>query len=625
MKQKSFSIIILIVFTSLIILGRLFYLQIINQDYKLMAKRNAVKKEYIIPERGYIYDRNGKLLVSNLPVYDVMVVPKQLKSFDTISFLNYTNIDKETLIKGIKKAKKYSWNKASLIVPKLYKDEVSLLQEKIYNFPGFFILRRAIREYHTESAANVLGFIREVNGKELKKDAFYMQGDLIGKAGVEKSYEKVLRGKKGIRYFLTDKFNKKIGGYQNGAFDTLAQVGKDMQLSIDIDLQQFGDSLMKGKRGAIVAIEPKTGEILALVTAPSFSPAYLSGRNSSKNFNKLFRDKINNPLLDRGLQGAYPPGSPFKMLNGLIGLQEGVINSATYYVCNHGFNYGKHAHMFCHCGAGGARVHLPWAITKSCNTFFSKSYLSIINNYPNPEEGLNAWNKHLKSFGLGDYLHTDLPVGVKGFIPDGNFYNRYYGKNKWFATFTISNGIGQGEVSVTPIQLANITAAIANKGYFYTPHVIKKINNDTIGIKPIYTTAHKTSINAAYFSPIIDGMAAVYKSGTARYSQLNDIELCGKTGTSENKTRINGKIVKLPDHSIFIAFGPKENPKIAVSVFIENGGYGATVAAPIATLMIEKYLKKKISRTDLLNKILRTDFTDIYEIKNQSNKKEDEK
>ncbi len=616
MKQKAVLILFVIIFTSLIITGRLFYLQIIDKEYKNLAFKNAVKKEYIIPERGYIYDRNNKLLVSNLPVYDVMVIPKQVKQFDTLSFLKYTGLSKEELIKGLKKAKKYSYNKASLLISKLYKDEVALLQEKIYKFPGFFIQRRAIRKYHTQSAANVLGFIREVNERELKKDPFYMPGDLIGKSGVEKSYEKVLRGKKGVKYYLTDKFNRKIGSYENGKYDTLAQVGKDLRLSIDIDLQEFGDSLMQGKRGAIVAIEPQTGEILALVSAPGFPPEYLSGRNSSKNFNRLFRDKVNKPLLDRGLQGEYPPGSPFKMLNGLIALQEGAIQKNTYFVCNHGFNYGKHAHMYCHCGANGRRVFLPWAITKSCNTFFSKSYINILQKYENPAQGIDVWSRYLKKFGLGKYLNTDLPVGSKGLIPDSKFYDRYYGKGKWHATFTISNGIGQGEVLTTPIQLANITAAIANKGYYYTPHVIKKIANDTVGIKRLYFEKKQTGIDSVYFNEIINGMAAVYKTGTAQYSRLKEIELCGKTGTSENKTRIDGKIVKLPDHSIFIAFGPKENPKIAVSVFVENGGYGATIAAPIATLMIEKYLNKKITRTDLLQRMLQTDLYHIYEMKN---------
>ena len=616
MRQKAALITLLIIFTSLIIASRLFYLQIIDQKYKNLALKNAVKKEYIIPERGYIYDRNNKLLVSNLPVYDIMAIPKQIKEFDTILFLKYTGLTKDELLKNLKKAKKYSWNKASLIVPKLYKDEIALLQEKIYKFPGFYIQKRAIRKYHTQSAANVLGFIREVNDKELKKDPFYMQGDLIGKSGVEKSYEKILRGKKGIKYYLTDKFNRKIGSYKDGKYDTLAEVGQDLQLSIDIDLQSFGDSLLQGKRGAIVAIEPATGEILALVTAPSFPPEYLSGRNSSKNFNKLFRDKINKPLLDRGLQGEYPPGSPFKMLNALIGLQEGVIEPSTSFVCKHGFNYGRNAHMFCHCGANGRKVHLPWAIKKSCNTYFSKSYLNIINKYPGPAQGLDVWHDYLNNFGLGKYLHTDLPVGSKGFIPDSKFYNRYYGKGKWYASFTISNGIGQGEVLTTPIQLGNITAAIANKGFYYTPHVIKKINNSTQKIDSFFLEKKQTGIQAKYFPKVIEGMAEVYKNGTAQYSRLKDIELCGKTGTSENKIRINGEVIKLPDHSIFIAFGPKENPKIAVSVFVENGGYGATIAAPIATLIIEKYLKGEISRTDLLHHIMSIDLTETYQLKN---------
>ncbi len=616
MNQKSLAILFLILLTSLTIIGRLFYLQVLDKKYKDLAFKNAVRKEYIIPERGYIFDRNKVLLVSNLPVYDIMGIPNQIKAFDTLSFLKYTHLTKDALLKALKKAKRYSWNKASLIVPKRDKNEISLFQEKIYKFPGFFIQRRAIRQYHTRSAANVLGFIREVNEREINKDRFYMSGDLIGKAGVEKSYEKILRGKKGVKFFMADKFNRKIGAYKKGRFDTLAQVGQDLRLSIDIRLQEFGDSLMKGKRGAIIAIEPKTGEILALVTAPTFPPAFLSGRNSSKNFNTLFRDKVNNPLLDRGLQGEYPPGSPFKMLNGLIGLQEGVIQPNTYFICNHGFYYGKHNHMYCHCGADGRRVYLSWAIPKSCNTFFSKSYLNIINHYDTPAEGLDQWHDALKRFGLGQYLHTDLPVGSKGFIPDSHFYDKYYGKGRWSASYTISNGIGQGEVLTTPIQLANVTAAIANKGYYYTPHIIKEINGSRQEIDSLYLTPKQTGIDQKYFDQIINGMAAVYKSGTAKYSQLKDIELCGKTGTSENKTRIDGKIVKLPDHSIFIAFGPKDNPKIVVTVFVENGGYGATIAAPIATLMIEKYLRGKITRTDLLQRILKTDLSQTYQLKN---------
>jgi penicillin-binding protein 2 len=615
MKQKPIIILILVILITIIISGRLFYLQLIDTKYDSLAFKNAVKKEYVIPERGYIYDRNNKLLVSNLPVYDIMGIPNQIKTFDTISFLKYTGITKENLIKALNKAKKYSRNKPSLIVSKLYKNEVALLQEKIYKFPGFFIQRRAIRKYHTKSAANVLGFIREVNERELKKDPFYIPGDLIGKSGVEKSYEKELRGKKGVKYFLTDKFNRKIASFENGLYDTLAQVGKDIKLTIDIELQKFGDSLMKGKRGAIVAIDPKTGEILALVTAPTFPPEYLSGRNSSKNFNKLFNDKKNRPLLDRGLQGEYPPGSPFKMLTGLIGLQEGVTTPATAFICNHGFRYGKRAYMRCHCGAGGRKVRLPWAIKNSCNTYFSKTYLDIINKYETPEKGLNVWHNYLKNFGLGRYLNTDLPVGSKGYIPDGKFYNRYY-PNGWYGSYTVSNAIGQGEVLTTPIQLANITAAIANRGYFITPHVVKRINNDTVDLKPLYFKKLQTGIDAKYFDDVILGMANVYKNGTAKYSRLKDIELCGKTGTAENKIRVNGQVIQLPDHSIFIAFGPKENTKIVVSVFIENGGFGATIAAPIATLMIEKHLKGKISRTDLLHRILQTDLSKTYELIN---------
>ncbi len=615
MKQKSFVIGFFIILIGLIISIRLFYIQIIDQEYKKLSYKNAIKKEYIIPERGYIYDRKGKLLVSNLQVYDIMVIPNQIKSFDTLNFIKYTGISKQELLTNLAKAKKYSRNKASLIVPRLYKNEIALFAEKINDFPGFFIQKRAIRKYHTKSAANVLGFIREVNLKELKKDSFYIPGDLIGKAGVEKSYELQLRGKKGIKYFLTDKFNRKIESYKEGAMDIPPEAGKDLHITIDIDLQEFGESLMQGKRGAIVALEPKTGEILALITAPSYPPEFLSGRNSSKNFNQLFRDKVNNPLLDRGLQGAYPPGSPFKLVNALIGMQEGVITPQTYYVCNHGFYYGKKAHMFCHCGANGRKVKLPWAITKSCNTFFSKSYIKTIDKYPTAQEGLDRWAQHVKSFGLGKYLNTDLPVGSKGFIPDSKFYDRYYGKGKWYSTFTLSNGIGQGEVSTTPIQLANVMSIIANKGNYYTPHIIKQIDHGKYPIDERFNKLLKTTIDSMHFQPVIDNMANVYKWGTAKYSRLKDIELCGKTGTSENKIRVDGKVISLPDHSIFVAFGPKENPKIAIAVFIENGGYGATIAAPIATLMIEKYIRGKITRKDLLKNIKNISLEEIYKIK----------
>jgi penicillin-binding protein 2 len=615
MKQKSFVIGFFIILVGLIIGIRLFYIQIIDKEYKKLSYKNAIKKEYIIPERGYIYDRNGKLLVSNLQVYDIMGVPNQIKNLDTTKFIKYTGITLEELKNNLKKAKQYSWNKASLIVPRLYKDEIALFAEKINQFPGFYIQKRAIRKYHTNSAANVLGFIREVNIKEIKKDSFYIPGDLIGKAGVEKSYELQLRGKKGIKYYLTDKFNRKIESYKNGAMDIPAEAGKDLKISIDIALQEFADSLMIGKRGAIVALEPQTGEILTLVTAPGYAPEFLSGRNSSKNFNKLFKDKVNNPLLDRGLQGAYPPGSPFKLVNALVGLQEEVITPQTSYICNHGFYYGKKAHMFCHCGANGRKVKLPWAITNSCNTFFSKSYIKIIDKYSTPAEGLDKWSKHVKSFGLGQYLNTDLPVGSKGFIPDSKFYDRYYGKGKWYSTFTLSNGIGQGEVSTTPIQLANVMNIIANRGLYYTPHIIKEIDHGKSPINSRFKKPNKTTIDSIYFSPVIENMANVYKHGTAKYSRLKDIELCGKTGTSENKIKVDGKIISLPDHSIFVAFGPKDNPKISVAVFIENGGYGATIAAPIATLVIEKYLKGKISRSDLWNNVRKINLEDIYKIK----------
>ena len=478
------------------------------------------------------------------------------------------------------------------------KDEYAYLQEKMRKFDGFYIQKRSLRDYQTINASNVLGYIGEVNNGLIKKNPYYLSGDLIGMQGVEKQYENELRGVKGIKRIQKDRFNRDIGSYKDGKYDTLPVNGKDLTITIDRELQAYGEKLMENKRGGIVAIEPSSGEILALITAPSYKPELLVGRKRSPNFTKLYYDTIAKPLFDRGVKGEYPPGSPFKALTGLIGLQEGVIDTQESFSCNHGYRYGRKAKLGCH--AHRSPLNLIPGIAHSCNSYFANVYLRTINKYDTPQEGIDNWKNHLASFGLGNYLGNDLPSGSRGLIPDSKLYNRQhnYPENKWYATATISNAIGQGEVSATPIQLANITAAIANRGYFYTPHIIKAIDGQPTDIEN-FTKPKFTTINKEHFEPVIEGLHQLYLQGTAKSLQVEGIDICGKTGTAENYTKVNGKRMQLTDHSVFIAFAPKDNPKIALTVFIENGYWGSRYAGKIASLMIEKYIKNSISRTDL--------------------------
>lgn len=421
-------------------------------------------------------------------------------------------------------------------------------------------------------------------------------GELIGTTGVEKQYEEVLRGVKGVKYIQKDRFNREIGPYKDGAFDTLPERGKDIVLTIDATLQKYGQELMIHKRGGIVAIEPATGEILALISAPSYDPSLLVGRNRSKNFTKLWYDTIQKPLFDRVLMGEYPPGSPFKTLTALVGLQENAIETEDVVNCFGGYHFGRRVLRCHHRGP----VSLISGIANSCNTYFCTVYKKVIDSYQSPQEGIDAWRKDMMSFGLGDYLGYDLPTGRKGNIPTSEYYNKIhdYPAHNWAATATISNAIGQGEVLLTPMQMANFTAAIANRGYFYTPHIIKNIvGPDTIPKK--YKERHYTAVDQKYFEPVIEGMFQVYEYGTASSIGVPGIEVCGKTGTAENFTKIDGKRVQLTDHSIFVAFAPKDDPKIALAVFVENGYWGSRWAGRIAGLMIEKYLKGVITRTDM--------------------------
>lgn len=607
-KLLLFSIIII---TGFVFLGRLFYLQIFDDSFQALSANNALKVVYDYPQRGYIFDRDGKLLVANQPSYDVMVIPRNVKPFDTLELCNILSITKDQLEERLTKAKIWSPRLSSVVVPQLTKKEYAFLQEKMRKFTGFYIQKRSLRDYKIDDAANVLGYIAEVNNGDIKKNPYYQSGDLIGKQGVEEQYEEILRGKKGVKYIQKDRFNRDIGPYKEGVYDTLPVKGKDLTITIDSKLQDYAEQLMVNKRGGIVAIEPSTGEILALVTAPNYDPSMLVGRKRSRNYTKLYYDSISKPLFDRGLQGEYPPGSPFKALTALIGLEENVVDTKERFSCHMGYSYGKRGHMGCH--SHSSPLSMIPGIANSCNAYFANVYRRTIEKYDTPQEGIDRWKKHLSSFGLGNYLGTDLPIGKKGLVPDSDFYNRAYRypTYKWYATATLSNAIGQGEVLMSPIQLANMMAAIANRGWFYTPHILKEVNG-----KPIedsnYTEKKYTTVSPENFEPVIEGLHDVYNYGTANFLKVPGIEICGKTGTAENFTKIDGKKTQLTDHSVFIAFAPKENPKIALAILVENGYWGARYAGRIASLLIEKYLKGEITRTDLEKWVLENSLQDEY-------------
>ncbi len=610
MKKILLSSIIVII--GFVFIGRLSYLQIFSSSSTQILEDSAIKAIYDYPERGYIYDRNGELLVANQPAYDVMVIPREVKPLDTLEFCSLLGIKKTEFNDKLNKARVYSPRLPSVLVPQLSKEDYARLQEKMRKYEGFYIQKRSLRYYATKSSANVLGYISEVNESDIKNNPYYKQGELTGRTGIEKQYENYLRGIKGVKYIQKDRFNRAIGPYKDGTMDTLPEQGKEIHVTLDKILQEYGERLMNGKRGGIVAIEPGSGEILALISGPTYDPALLVGRERSKNYSKLHYDTISKPTWDRALLAQPSPGSPFKTLNALIALQEGVINPETTIRCYNGFYVGNKKRG-CHCG-GGLR-NMNSGIYKSCNAYFAGTFRKIYDKYPTTDEGMDIWEKHIKSFGLGDFLGYDLPTGRKGRVPNKAYYDRVYGDNRWASSYIISNSIGQGEVSATPIQLANMTAAIANRGYFYTPHIIKTISGEPIE-NPEFTTPHYTTIEQQYFDPIIQGMADVYTKGTAKWLNIPGINIAGKTGTVENFTKINGVRTQLTDHSVFVAFAPVENPKIALAVYIEHGYYGARYAGHIASLLIEKYLKGEITRTDLekrmLDKTLEAEYAKPY-------------
>jgi len=595
-SRRKYVIIGAFILITLVYLIRLFYLQVVDNRFKLSADNIVLRNERQYPPRGRIYDRDHKLLVYNEAAYDILVIPNQVKNIDTTEFCQLLGIDSATYDQQIKSAKNYSLFRPTVFLKQLSKKDFGVFQEKLYQFPGFYSQTRTLRHYPRSIAAHLLGNIGEVSQQELNKDDFYQAGDYIGKSGIEKYYEKQLRGEKGMKIIEVDVYNRDKGSYMNGKYDTLAVPGEDITLGIDADLQQYGEQLMQNKVGSIVAIDPNNGEILAMISSPTFDPNMLVGRERSENFTKLIDDTLK-PIMNRAVMGTYPPGSTFKMVNGLIALQEKVIWEGTEFTCQGRLSSPikcTHDHV--------SPLNLDEAIQQSCNSYFWKTFRSILGNtrYADSHEAYANWYNHVMSFGFGQKFNTDIPYELPGNIPDNAYFDKLY-NGVWNALTVRSLAIGQGEILVTPIQLANLVAIIANRGYYFPPHVVRSIeDNDTISNK--FNHKILTNVEPKYFDIIRKAMLTVFEGehGTARFYKLNNIKQCGKTGTVENP---HGE-----DHSIFIAFAPLENPKIALSVIVENSGYGSTWAAPIASLMIEKYITDSISRPKLEKRMLEGDL-----------------
>ena len=585
-----------VVFLVLIYVIRLFMLQIVDSDYKAWADSNAFLKKTLYPSRGLIYDRNGKLLVYNQPAYEVMMIMREVQPFDTLDFCQILGITKEQFVKRVADIKDRRLNPGySSYVPQLFMNQLSaqeygVLQEKLYKFPGFYIQNRTNREYEYPYAANILGYIGEVNKKDIENDSYYVQGDDSGRSGVQRSYEKVLRGVKGEEILLRDAHGRIKGKYDEGKHDRAPESGKNLTLAIDMELQAYGEKLMQNKLGGIVMIEPETGEVLCMVSAPSYDPSLLVGRKRGKNHLMLQRDP-SKPLFDRPLMAQYPPGSTFKPTQGLIFLQEQVITPETRYTCAHGYTFrgGKPA-----CHGHPSPLPLSGALSTSCNSFFPWGLHDMLDSrvrYPSVQQAFDVWKDHMVSMGYGYKLGIDLPGEKRGYIPNSKTYDKIY-RGRWNSSTIISIAIGQGEILATPLQICNLAATVANRGYFITPHVVKEIQDTPLDT--LYTRRRYPTIDSHYYEYVAEGMrGAVIGSpygATCRGANLPDIEVCGKTGTAENP---HGK-----DHSIFMGFAPYHQPKVAICVFVENAGFGATYAVPIGRLMIEKYLNREIPEAD---------------------------
>lgn len=603
--KKIYAIYAFVVLLAALFVWRLYFLQLSTDRYKLNAINTSIKQEILYPNRGDILDRNGKLLVSNSYSYELNITPALIgEDFDTLEFCRIIGIESSYFKLRLNEVKNEQYYRALSpypLIKNISREKYARIQEQMYLYPALSIVKRPERKYMVNSAGNILGYINEANEAYIKTDSnYYRPGDLVGISGVEKSYERELRGVKGVKHYIADRLMKPVGSYKEGEYDLAAKSGSTVTLTIDYDLQLYAEKLLQNKRGAIVAIDPRNGEILAMASAPTVDPhRYLN----SKERTVLLRDTITMANYDRASQGTYPPGSPFKMITGLAAMQMGVISDSSKYTCRNGFRYGK-MRIACHCGQYYRPISLRLAIAKSCNNYFSETYRDIVMKYPNDyAKGVNEWKEILNSMGIGVYLNNDLAVGSSGLIPSGDFYNSRFGEGKWTPYQMIFNGIGQGDITMTPLQMANSTAIIANHGSFFTPHIVKEIEG-TPQSDTRFTVPKKSLVNSEYFLPVLEGMEQVITMGTGRSIQTPLFTQAGKTGTAQNP---HGQ-----DHSIFTLIAPVENPKIVIAVVIENGYWGTRWAAPMASLVAEKYLMGKVSRTAMEERMINGNLEGEY-------------
>jgi penicillin-binding protein 2 len=587
--DRKYVIALIFVLIPLIFVVKLFYMQVVDDKWKDRAAQISENRILTYPSRGIVYDRNNVKIISNEIYYDIHVIPKMAKDIDSVALVNLLGITMADYTTKMNIARAFSMRKPSEIVRQIPPNEFALIAPELYKYPGFFEVARTLRVYPKKIAAHALGYMNEANLDDIKKDGYYQPGDYIGRTGIEKMYEKQLRGKRGVKYYLQDAMGVSTGKYEDGKYDTLAIQGKNITLTIDAELQAYGEKLMQNKLGSIVAIEPSTGEILAMISAPTYDPNLLVGRHLGNNYGKLQEDTLL-PLQNRSMNSAYMPGSIFKTVMALIALQEGVVTENASFPCNKELA-GCHDHPMAQNISDGVKF--------SCNPYFIQLTRRIIQQrkdrsiFKDAAIGIDLWAKYVRSFGIGIDLKIDYPTNVHGNVPDAAYYNEHL-KFRWAFSTVQSIAIGQGEVLITPLQMANLAAAIANRGYFVAPHFIKKIDGEKI--PEIYTKKQKTMVDAAYFEPVIDGMWRVVHEpgGTAQRARVDSLHVCGKTGTVENFKKISGRVYQLTDHSNFMAFAPRNNPQIAISVFIENAGFGGTWAAPIASLLIEKYINGEV-------------------------------
>jgi penicillin-binding protein 2 len=589
-SKRKYIVILIFLLVGIAYILRLFSLQVVDSTYKKTATKNILREVVDYPSRGLIYDRNGKLLVYNQAAYDLLATPREVGVFDTLQLCSILNVEVQSFKAELLKARRYSSYKPSVIVKQIAPERYALLQEKMYKYPGFYFQPRTLRKYTHNTAAHVLGYVGEVSQQVIDKDAYYQAGDYYGITGIEKSYEEQIRGVKGASFFLVDVHNRVKGSYEGGRMDKKPERGSDVVSTIDLQLQLYGEQLMQNKAGSIVAIEPSTGEILALVSSPGYQPDDLVGRKRIENFPRLVADTLL-PLYNRALRAQYPPGSTFKMLNALIALQEGVINNQTRFMCNHGYHVGSFS-QGCH---HNQEFTLTPSIAQSCNAYYAYTFRRILEapHIGDVKLGYERWREHVVSFGFSKSLCPEFGEELKGFIPESEYYQRrVFPYSRWRALPLISLAIGQGEIQMTPMQMANYTAILANRGFYITPHVVKQVGDRPLDDQLL--ERHYTTIDTIHFEKILDGMENVMSfehRGTASASAIPGIAFCGKTGTAENP---HGA-----DHSTFIAFAPRENPVIALAVYVENGKWGSTYAAPIASLLIEKYINGSIQKSRL--------------------------